>query len=194
MDWKQLPMVTVTIILINVIVYLICTFQGDLLYNEGALDAERILTDGEYYRIVTAWFLHGDEIHLFHNMLLLYCFGEMVEKRLGRIRFGILYVLAGLGGSLCSLYYMLAVEYSYVSIGASGAVFGIEGALLALVILNRGRLQTVTFGRLAFMILYSLYVGFRSTHVDNYAHIGGVAAGFLVCFILYFTMRKADNT
>lgn len=186
--------VTVALIAINVIVYLICTFRGELLYNKGALDAERIIAHREYYRIVTAWFLHSGPTHLFNNMLMLYFLGDMVEKRLGRWRFAVLYCLAGLGGSLCSLHYMLISDSPYVSIGASGAVFGIEGALLALVILNKGRLRTVTFGRLAFMIAYSLYIGFSSTNIDNYAHIGGVAAGFLVCFILYFTKRKAENT
>ncbi|NLL78486.1 MAG: rhomboid family intramembrane serine protease [Clostridiales bacterium] len=192
--WKNIPVVTSALILINVIVYLICTFQGELLYNEGALSAERIFKYGEYYRIFTSWFLHSNAEHLFNNMLLLYFFGEMVEQRLGRLRFGILYVAAGFGGSFCSLYYMIAAKQSYVSVGASGAVFGVEGALLMLVLLNRGRLRTVTFGRLAFIILYSIYIGFRSTYVDNFAHIGGVITGFLVCLILYLTRRKAENT
>lgn len=192
--WKHMPQVTVILIAINVIVYLMCTFWGELLYNKGALDAERIIGHGEYYRIMTAWFLHSGPTHLFNNMLMLYFFGDMVEKRLGRWRFAVLYVLSGLGGSLCSLHYMLLSDSPYVSIGASGAVFGIEGALLALVVLNRGRLKTVTFGRLAFMIVYSLYIGFGSTDIDNYAHIGGVIIGFLMCFILHFTKRKAEST
>lgn len=193
-EFHKLPLVTAGIILANVIVYLICTFQGDLLYNKGALSAERVLEYGEYYRIVTAWFLHGSISHLFNNMLILYFFGEIVEKKLGHLRFTILYVLSGIGGSLCSLYYMLRAGEAYVSIGASGAVFGVEGALLALVVWNRGRLQTVTFGRLAFVLAYSIYIGFCSTGVDNYAHIGGVVTGFLAGLILYFTVRKAGNT
>lgn len=182
---RSLPVVTAGIVAANIIVYLICTITGDLLYNIGALNAERIVADGEYYRMITALFLHSGAEHLFNNMLLLFAFGEMVEKELGHIRFGILYLLAGIGGSMMSLAYILTSGRIYQSIGASGAVFGVEGALLMLVLVYRGRFKTVTVGKLAFLIVYSLYVGFRSTDVDNFAHLGGVVSGFAVCLAMY---------
>lgn len=198
--WLELPVVTISLVLLNVLVFLICTFGGDLLYNKGALDVERVMEYGEYYRIVSAWFLHGSISHLFNNMLILYALGDIVEIRLGHLRFGLLYFLSGVGGSLCSLYYMFLANGVYVSIGASGAVFGVEGALLAFALLSQGkkkaggRIRTITFNRLALVLCYSLYVGFRSTHVDNYAHIGGVITGFASGLLLYFTMRKAEDT
>lgn len=182
---RKLPLVTIGLVALNIIVYLICTISGDLLYNIGALNAERVLGHYEYYRIITALFLHGGAEHLFNNMILLYFFGEMVEKELGHIRYGLLYLTAGMGGSLLSLYYVLTSGRFYESIGASGAVFGVEGALLMLVVLHRGRYKTVTLGKLIFLIAYSLYIGFRSTEVDNFAHLGGVVSGFFVCLLMY---------
>ncbi len=193
-EWKTFPIVTGSLLVCNVIVYLICTFTGDLLYNIGALSVERVLGAGEYYRIATAWFLHSGVTHLFNNMLILYGFGEMVEKRLGHVRFAILYVISGIGGSLFSLYDMLLQGGGYESVGASGAIFGVEGALLALVVWHKGRLETVTFRRLVIVLFLSIYVGTQSAHVDNFAHIGGVITGFLICFPLYFTVRKAEST
>lgn len=196
--WQELPVVTISLVLLNVLVYLICTFGGDLLYNIGALDVDRIMEYGEYYRVAFAWFLHGSISHLFNNMLILYALGDIIEKRLGHLRFGMLYLLSGIGGSICSLCYMSLADGAYVSIGASGAVFGVEGAMVAFILLDqikgKERLGTVTFGRAVLVLCYSLYVGFRSTHVDNYAHIGGVITGFVLGLLLYFTVRKAEDT
>lgn len=190
---RRFPVVTISLALSNVVVFLICTFGGEILYNKGALDAERILRGGEYYRIVSAWFLHGSVTHLFQNMLILLAFGELVEKKLGHVRFGILYLIAGISGSLCSLCHMLAAGGGYVSIGASGAVFGVEGALLALVLLSRKKERLLSPGRFFVVLAYSLYIGFRSAQVDAYAHIGGAAAGFLTGLLLYFTGREAKD-
>ena len=80
--------------------------------------------------------------------------------------------------------YELFSGENIISAGASGAVFGVEGALLFLVILHHGRLESMTAGRVAFAIAFSLYCGFTSTNVNNAAHVGGVLMGFAVTALI----------
>ena len=79
------------------------------------------------------------------------------------------------------------------SLGASGAIFGMIGALLWMLIRNQGRLEDITTPRILFLIAYSLYSGFRSTNVDNAAHIGGLLAGLLLCILLYRKKRAGKR-
>lgn len=171
--------VNVILVAINVIVFLICTFTGDLLYNRGALSLREVLADGQFYRLFTSMFLHWDAEHLFSNMIVLYYVGAIVERELGALPYTALYLLSGLVGNLFSVgYYELFVNIYGSSAGASGAVFGVEGALLFLVMIRRGKLESMTLGRVAFAVAFSLYCGFTSAGVNNAAHVGGVLMGF----------------
>lgn len=188
-DWTReriaaLPWVNICLVAVNVLVFLICTFTGDVLYNKGAFGVAEIMADGSWYRIFTALFLHADVRHLFGNMIVLYYVGEIVEKRLGHVRYALVYFLAGLIGNIFSAGYEILTAQPYSSVGASGAVFGVEGALLFLVILNHGRFEYVTTGRLVFAIAFSIYCGFTSANVNNAAHIGGVLAGFAAAALI----------
>ena len=102
-------------------------------------------------------------------------------------KFLIIYLVSGLGGNLLSLYYdqSLPLGERAVSAGASGAIFGLMGALLYVVIANRGRLGRLSGRGMLFMIALSLYYGLTSTGVDNWAHIGGLVCGFILSVILY---------
>ena len=102
---QNLPIVCGTLVVINVIVYLICTFTGDLLYNIGELDAVAVLRYGEYGRILSSTFLHAGIEHLFNNMVILFFLGAMIEKVTGHLQFLILYLLSGIGANICSLIY-----------------------------------------------------------------------------------------
>ena len=179
-----LPWVNICLVAVNVLVFLICTFTGDLLYNKGAFGVAEIMKDGSWYRIITALFLHAGVQHLFGNMIVLYYVGEIVEKKMGHVRYALVYFLSGLVGNLFSAGYEILTAQPYSSVGASGAVFGIEGALLLLVFLNHGRFAYVTTGRLVFAIAFSIYCGFTSANVNNAAHIGGVLTGFAAAAIL----------
>lgn len=183
----RLPLVNIILVAVNVIVFLICTFTDDLLYNEGALSVMYIVKDRAYYRIIASMFLHWDIQHLFSNMIVLYYVGEIVERKIGHLSYVVVYFLAGIAGNIFSMGYELLSEEYLWSAGASGAVFGIEGALLFLAILHRGRLESVTAGRVAFAVAFSLYCGFTSTNVNNAAHVGGVLMGFaaaaVVCLV-----------
>lgn len=180
---KTIPWVCLGLVCINVLLFFVCAFTGDLLYNKGAFSLENILADGEWYRLLTAMFLHVDLNHLFSNMLLLYFAGDIAERYLGHTRFAFLYVAAGLGGNLLSMGYEWYTGF-YSSVGASGAVFGIMGMLLALVLFHHGRLEQITLKRILLMIVLSIYSGVTDAGINNMAHVGGLLTGFLLTLVV----------
>lgn len=115
-------------------------WDHDFLYGAGAFYAPLLLKGQGYYRLVTSIFLHADLSHLFNNMIVQFAGGEIVEKNLGHVRYGILYMVSGIGGNLVSAASdYCRGQYGY-SVGASGAVFGVIGALLFMILreaLNR---------------------------------------------------------
>ena len=179
----QVPVVTTVFVAANVIIFIICTFTGNLLYNIGAVGLAEFMNRKEYYRILTSLFLHWDISHLTSNMIMLYCLGEIVEKRLGSVKYAILYVGAGVCGNFLSMLYEYYSGSVVLSAGASGAIFGIIGALLILVIYNKGRLNQISVKRLLFMIAYSIYSGFAGSNINNAAHIGGFLGGMTAALI-----------
>ena len=186
---QELPIVSAILVFINVIVFLICTFTGNLLYNMGRMDVQSVLGSGEYGRIIWALFLHGDINHIFNNMVILFFMGAMIEKEIGHIRYAIIYFLAGIGGNLFSLIMKVMTLETVGSIGASGAVFGLDGVLLALILFSGRRMPDVTPGRVMLMIAYSLYSGFTGVNTDNAAHVGGLLIGFLAGIAVCITDR-----
>lgn len=186
----HIPYMTAFLVAVNILTFLICTFTGDLLYNEGAFSAGMFWKDGEYYRILTSIFLHWDMDHLVSNMIVLYYLGEVVEKYFGRVRYGIIYLSTGVLGNLLSAFYEVYKGVYISSVGASGAVFGVIGALFILVCIHKGRFEQITMGRLLFMIAYSLYSGFVGRGINNAAHIGGFTGGVAISFVLWAVGKK----
>lgn len=183
-DLRTLSWANIILVAVNVIVFLICTFTGDLLYNGGAFSVVELLQNGQYYRLFTSMFLHWNVEHLFSNMIVLYYVGAIVERELGTLPYMALYLLSGLAGNIFSMGYEIFVNLYGSSAGASGAVFGVEGALLLLVMANRGRLESMTVGRVAFAVVFSLYCGFTSAGINNAAHVGGVLMGFTAAAVI----------
>ena len=118
-------------------------------------------------------------------MLLLWYLGSRLEKYLGHGKFALTYVICGLGGNLISLAYYLFTDPYTNTAGASGAVFGIVGAMLWVVLRHRGQLADLTSRQLMLMILFTLYNGFADSGINNAAHIGGLVLGFLLGMLLY---------
>lgn len=172
----------------NVILFIICTFTGDLLYNKGAFSVMNLIEDREWYRIFSSMFLHADIGHLVSNMLILYYIGNVIERQVGHFPYMIIYFLSGFIGNVFSAGYEMFTGNYVSSVGASGAVFGIEGALLMLALLHKGKLTEVTTGRIVFSIAFSLYCGFTSSYVNNAAHVGGVITGFLAAGIFWLLL------
>lgn len=181
---------TVALIVINIAVFFILTMFGDtedavFMLQHGAMYEPYIIEGHEYYRIFTCLFLHFGITHLLNNMVLLGALGWNLELEIGKVRFVIIYFASGIIGNIVSLFYDLTLEQPAVSAGASGAIFGLMGALLYVVIANRGRLGRLSGRGMLVMVALSLYFGLTSTGVDNLAHIGGVVSGFLLAVLLY---------
>lgn len=191
---KELPFISIILVVCNVILFLICTFTGDLLYNIGELSPALFLEKGQFYRAFSAMFLHADIHHLVNNMLLLAGLGAMLEKETGHIWFLLLYFLSGTGGQAVSLLYKFWQGKWFVgSIGASGAVFGLVGVLLAMSLAWLRKMPNVTWQRVLFVVAYSVYSGIRAANIDNAAHVGGFVAGFLLGLLMCFLMRMHYN-
>lgn len=182
--------VNTTLAVLNVIIFFILDIMGDttdavFMLKHGAMYPFAVLMDGQWYRLLTSAFLHFGFPHLVNNMVMLVCLGSYLERALGKIKYIIFYLVAAVGSSLASLGIMLYTGDIAVSAGASGAIFGIIGALLYMLIRNRGRFADLTMVRFLLMIGLSLYYGFSSTGVDNAAHVGGLVIGFILGIILY---------
>lgn len=177
---KEIPYVSIMLVAVNVILFLFTYFGGEELYEVGALTVEGVLVRGEYERFIFCMFLHGGIDHIFNNMVILYFMGTMIEKEIGHLPYGVIYFLSGIGGGMLSLYVKLIQGSSVGSVGASGAIFGLDGLLLAMVLFYRKPMPMVTPLRVGLMIALSLYNGFAAANVDNAGHLGGLLAGLIL--------------
>jgi membrane associated rhomboid family serine protease len=148
------------------------------LYDWGADYGPATLT-GEWWRVMTSTFLHGGIVHIGMNMYVLQDVGRGVERMYGTSKFVVIYLLAGLGGSIMSLFFNPEI----ISVGASGAVFGCFGAFLMIIrghaaSFEKGYLQAITRS-LVFLLAFNLIWGFTHKGIDNSAHIGGFITGVL---------------
>ena len=140
---------------------------------------------GEYYRLFTSMFLHADFRHLVNNMILLSVMGIHLEKLLGSVKFLILYILGGLAASYVSYIYYLRSYPGIVFVGASGAIFAVIGALLFIILRERGSADGLNATQIIVILAFSLYFGLTNAMVSNAAHIAGFAAGFILGILLY---------
>jgi membrane associated rhomboid family serine protease len=170
-------LVTKTLIGINVAIYLITAVQGAGLNAPGGTLFDKMflygpfVAQGDWWRLITAAFLHASLIHLGFNMLALWWFGAPVEEYLGRARFIGLYLVSGLAGSAGAL----VLTPHAVTVGASGAIFGILGAMLILEWQTTGRLG----GNALTLIVINLALSFALANVSIGGHIGGLIGGIL---------------
>ena len=167
---------TLVLIAVNVSVYLATAIQGGRLdrpmgelFIDGALIGA-LVGDGEWYRLVTASFLHGSLLHLLFNMVALWWIGSIVEQSLGTLRYLLVYFVSGLAGSAGALVLSDATD---VTIGASGAVYGIMGALLILEWLRTGSLA----GPAMTLIVLNLALSFAIPNISIGGHLGGLTGG-----------------
>lgn len=190
MQWKSSDICNKVLVALNIIVFLVLEFLGDtedavFMYEHGGMFPVDVLEVGQWYRLVTCMFLHFGIRHLGNNMVVLFFLGDNLERALGHVRYVILYFVSGVCGSLLSAVIMLRTGDYAVSAGASGAIFGVIGGLIYVLVRNHGRLEDLTAKRLIFMAALSLYLGFASTGVDNYAHLGGMLSGMALAILLY---------
>lgn len=182
--------ITFILVAINIIVFLVLEIMGDtedgtfMLLN-GAMNPYLVLHGHEWYRLFTATFMHFGINHLANNMLLLFLLGQMFERAVGPTRYLGIYLGSGLAGSFLSFFYMCLVGKNDIVAGASGAIFGIVGGMVVVVIVNKGRYKGISVRRMVFMALLTLYFGFATAGTDNVGHLGGLMAGIILTFFSY---------
>ncbi len=183
------------LVLINVWVFLMVEITGSSMDSQHMLQwgaAEPVLIQsGEFYRLFTSMFLHFGLEHLLCNMVLLFFAGDSLERAEGKLRFLLVYLGGGLIGNLASFLWDSKKGENIISAGASGAVFAIIGALIFLVLYNKGRFEAKSLKRLLLMAILTIVYGMSETNIDNAAHIGGLIGGF---FIALLVCRKTPAT
>lgn len=187
------PIVVVTILGLNALVFLLQSLTGGStntfnLVRFGAQDGASI-ENGEYWRFVTAAFLHIGILHFLVNGICLWQFGRLLERLYGATHFAFLYLASGVGGTLTSFFLNEFVSPRTVSAGASGAIFGVAGAMLVAGLRYADQIpesiqKAFGTGILPF-IAFNLYYGLTRGGIDNYAHIGGVLTGAACGLVLH---------
>ena len=185
--------INVLLMAVNILVWLVMSVTGDtrsaqFMCEHGALFPPAV-QQGEWYRLFSAMFMHFGAEHLISNLFMQYFLGDMLLRALSQWRFAVIYLLAGIGGNVTSLIMMLATGNFAVAAGASGAIYGIIGALLWVVLRNGGRFESISVPRM--LLATALYIGygFTTEGVDAWAHLGGALAGFLAAILFY---RKSE--
>jgi membrane associated rhomboid family serine protease len=176
---------TYILIGINVVAFLaqIASGSGGLFSNRiSQFTADFALfgpsvAEGEWYRLITSGFLHAGIIHIGFNMFLLLVLGRLLEPALGTARFLVLYFASLLAGS----FGVLLVEPNSLAIGASGAVFGLAGAVF---VIARGRGMNELAGEIGFLIVFNLIFSFAVPHISVGAHVGGLVGGVICAFVI----------
>jgi len=180
---------------LNILIFIIMVFSGIGIISFTPVDLlawganfKPVTTSGQWWRLLTSTFLHGGLMHLLANMYGLLFVGIFLEPKLGKTKYAIIYLATGIIASFASLY----LHDATVSIGASGAIFGLYGVFLALLLT---RVFPKDFSK-AFLtstlifIGYNLLMGFAGAGIDNAAHIGGLVSGFIIGLILYPQLKR----
>jgi len=177
------PRVTYFLIGINVFLFAVQYAQG---INKVAVDYGMfpiaISQGGEWWRLFTSAFLHGSFIHIAFNMYVLFFLGPTLERILGHTRFIVLYLLSAIGGSVASYWFS---DLQTVSVGASGAIFGLMGALIV-----AGRRLRYDIKQVLFLLAVNVAIGFFSPGVDWRAHFGGLVVGAAVAAVMVFPPKR----
>ena len=172
--FATMPRVTRTIIAANVAVFLLNMVGIAKMDSFGMIPV--MIADGQWYRLITAAFLHGGLLHIAFNMYALYFLGPDLERFLGRVRFGVVYFVAAFGGGVASYYFS---DVNTISVGASGAIFGLMGASIAV-----GHEVRADIRQYVSLFVINVMIGFMSPGIDWRAHLGGAVAGALTAWFM----------
>ena len=177
--------VVLAIIAVNVVVFLLERFGTDTsVVNRFAMWPAAVHVEGEYYRAFTAMWLHANFLHIFFNMIALLIVGPAVEVLLGKLRFLALYLIAGVGGSVCS--YLLS-QPNVAGIGASGAIMGVLGAYVVLAARRHLPMAPVVG-----LLVLNFAIGFTGG-IDWRAHLGGLVTGSVLAFLYDYAGGARDR-
>jgi len=167
--------VTSIILLVNIALYIATMLNGNVL---AAGDKSRFdIHQGEWWRLVTAGFLHGGLFHILMNSWVLFDVGAQVEQVYGASRMLVIYLVSSVAG-----FYLSYLWTPNPSVGASAGIMGLIGAMIALSVHHRSDLTTAIRGQYIRWVIYMLLIGLILPGIDNAAHVGGLAAGFGVAY------------
>lgn len=194
---REFTPVNTLLVLINAGIFVYLSVIGstedlEFMLNHGVMFVPQILQYEEYYRFFTCMFVHFGFQHLIGNLVVLLFLGGNVERVVGWVKYLLIYIGGGMIGSLGSFMYSYYFNQGIVSAGSSGAIFAVIGALLWLVMCNKGRFQNMTTLRVCVMIVYALYSGFTSENIDMAAHLCGLIGGFLLAVAVHRKERRRN--
>ena len=176
--------VTKVLIGINVGLFIVEMVAGmDAVIRQWGMYPAAVSLGGEWWRLFTAAFLHGSLLHIGFNMLVLWLVGRPLESILGHVRFVVLYLLAALGGSVASYTFS---PLNTLSVGASGAIFGLMAALLV-----AGHSLKADVTQIAVLLAINIGIGFVVAGIDWRAHLGGAAVGAVVAAIMAYAPKDS---
>ncbi len=176
------------LIVVNVVAYVWqTTTGGGINYDHGYLSPQSVLLYGQWWRVVTAAFLHGGLWHIVLNMAGLYWIGTPTEMILGKARFAVLYAASILGSGLAVIYFQSVIDTPVL--GASGALYGLVGAMAAIGLRlgPRGRDMLV---RAVVLVVFNLALTFSIPFISAQGHIGGLVAGFFAGLVVFKGRRR----
>jgi membrane associated rhomboid family serine protease len=177
------PYVTFSLIGLCVVVYGLEMLRGiEAVSADWAMWPVGIALDNEYYRLVTSMFVHYSLLHIGFNMLVLWMLGPQLEQVLGHVRFSVLYLVAGLGGSVASFWFS---DPRVLAAGASGAIFGLMGAYVVV-----GKALRADVTQVLGLIAVNIVIGFAVPNTDWRAHLGGLVTGAVVGAVLAYAPTR----
>ncbi|MBQ7535593.1 MAG: rhomboid family intramembrane serine protease [Stomatobaculum sp.] len=182
--------ITYIIMAVNIVLFLLTESTGGSenvqnMIRWGAVYGPRIIKYREYWRFLTAAFLHFGIAHIANNMLILFALGPHLENALGRVRFLLFYLVSAAAANVSAFLIELPAMDVRVSAGASGAIFSVSGGLLWAALRNGGRIGSLTIRQILVFACLSMAYGLTGTDVDNIVHAAGFVSGFLFSVVLY---------
>lgn len=183
--WSSLPVVTRSIIAICVAIYGVAWFTGltSAEYSFGMSPMDVAM--GDWWRLLTATFLHASLMHILFNMYALLVLGASLERVLGGLRFATIYFMSALGGSVAALMFS---EIGTISVGASGAIFGLMTATIVV-----GRRLHIDTSQIMFWLVLNIVIGFLAPGIDWRAHLGGAFLGAITARALTGPVQNSQN-
>lgn len=198
------PTLTYMLIAINILIYLITAFVSSYYYKSSIIEIDNralvmlgamvniLVEEGQYYRLFTCTFLHSSIIHLALNMYALNSLGSILEKILSKGKLLVIYILSAIFASYGSYLSTRSMHRVSISVGASGAIFGLLGALLVIAFLNRKIMGKALLKSVTEVAVINIIIGFLIPNIDNVAHISGLISGIIITYltIKHFNLKK----
>ena len=173
-------LVTYILICVNILIFIITAFLSKSIYNinsytliELGAKVNVLINNGQPWRLITCTFLHGGLAHIAFNMYALKIIGSEVEYVYGKIKYIVIYLISALGGSIFSYLF----NANSISVGASGAIFGLLGAMIIFGIRHKNKIGKAYIINLFKVLLINIFIGVTLSNIDNGAHIGGLIFG-----------------